>query len=136
MGCFEEEDGRRLHSRINLFDIRKASWVRTTNIGCVYRTNLWHTTAVREFFRLFLENLMEFSNENYIENVSTIKHQNLTGNNAHTIPYTASLACYAKDERIHELPRCAIGLCDKHGQCLSSIPMMLCECRKGLLQTA
>ena len=62
---------------INLFDIRKASWVWMTNIGCVYRTNLWHTTAVRKFFRLFLENLMEFSNENYIENVSTIKHQNL-----------------------------------------------------------
>ena len=62
---------------INPFDIRKASWVWMTNIGRVYRTNLWHTTAVREFFRLFLENLREFSNENYIANVSTIKHQNL-----------------------------------------------------------
>ena len=37
---------------INLFDIRKASWVWMTNIVRVYRTNLWHTTAVRKFIRL------------------------------------------------------------------------------------
>ena len=44
------------------------------NIGRVYRTNLWRTTEVREFFRPFLEHLIGFTNENYIEFVSIYKH--------------------------------------------------------------